>query len=83
MDHNSTYDLYSINFALQCLNEGLKRFYLSYTFSVAFQGFFTKEYVFFTLGLRFGLDLDPGTEEPSGLPSMGSLGVGHDCVTFK
>ena len=25
----------------------------------------------------------PWTEEPGGLPSMGSLGVGHDCVTFK
>lgn len=61
MDHNSTYDLYSINFALQCLNEGLKRFYLSYTLSIAFQGFCTKEYVFFTLSLRFGLDLETST----------------------
>ena len=59
MDRDSTYCLYPINFVLQCLKEGLKIFNLSYTFSVAFQGFCTKEYVFsFTLGLRFGLDLE-------------------------
>ena len=26
---------------------------------------------------------NPMTEEAGGLQSMGSLGVGHDCVTFK
>ena len=25
----------------------------------------------------------PWTEEPGGLLPMGSLGVGHDCITFK
>ena len=25
----------------------------------------------------------PWTEEPGRLQSMGSLGVGHDCITFK